>query len=224
MANSPVRIVDVTHTSALTTNKVLRNTYLLLSATLAFSALTAGVAMAVGMPFLNPFVTLLVYFGLLFATHKLQNSAWGILAVFALTGFLGLTLGPIISAYLKFLPNGSQVVVTALGTTAVAFLGLSAYAVKSGRDFSFMGGFLTVGILAAFVLSLIAMFFHLQMLSLIVSGMFVLAMGGFILFETSAILRGEQTNYIVATVSLYVSIYNMFISLLNILGYANRNN
>jgi modulator of FtsH protease len=116
------------------------------------------------------------------------------------------------------------VVVTALGTTAVAFLGLSAYAVKSGRDFSFMGGFLTVGILAAFVLSLIAMFFHLQMLSLIVSGMFVLAMGGFILFETSAILRGEQTNYIVATVSLYVSIYNMFISLLNILGYANRNN
>ena len=224
MSNSPVRIVDVTHTSALTTNKVLRNTYLLLSATLAFSALTAGVAMAVGMPFMNPFVTMLVYFGLLFATHKLQNSAWGILAVFALTGFLGLTLGPIISAYLKFLPNGSQVVVTALGTTAVTFLGLSAYAVKSGKDFSFMGGFLTVGILAAFVLSLIAMFFHLQMLSLIVSGMFVLAMGGFILFETSAILRGEQTNYIIATVSLYVSIYNMFISLLNILGYANRNN
>jgi modulator of FtsH protease len=224
MSNSPVRIVDVTHTSALTTNKVLRNTYLLLSATLAFSALTAGIAMAFGMPFMNPFVTMLVYFGLLFATHKLQNSAWGILAVFALTGFLGLTLGPIISAYLKFLPNGSQVVVTALGTTAVAFLGLSAYAVKSGKDFSFMGGFLTVGILAAFVLSLIAMFFHLQMLSLIVSGMFVLAMGGFILFETSAILRGEQTNYIIATVSLYVSIYNMFISLLNILGYANRNN
>jgi len=224
MSSSPFRTVDVTQTSALAINKVLRNTYLLLSATLAFSALTAGVAMAFGMPFMNPLLTMAVYFGLLFATHKLQNSAWGILAVFALTGFLGLTLGPIISAYLKFLPDGHQVVVTALGTTAVAFLGLSAYAVKSGRDFSFMGGFLTVGILAAFVLSLIAMFFHLQTLSLIVSGMFVLAMGGFILYETSSILRGEQTNYITATVSLYVSIYNLFVSLLNILGYGSRNN
>jgi modulator of FtsH protease len=221
MSSSPVRAVNVTQTSALATNKVLRNTYLLLSATLAFSALTAGVAMAFGMPFMNPWITLGVYFGLLFATHKLQNSAWGILAVFALTGFLGLTLGPVISAYLKFLPNGHEVVITALGTTAVAFLGLSAYAIKSGRDFSFMGGFLTVGILAAFVLGLIAMFFHLETLSLVVSGMFVLAMGGFILWETSSILRGEQTNYIIATVSLYVSIYNLFTSLLHLLGAAS---
>lgn len=221
MLNSPVRAVDVTHTSALSTNKVLRNTYLLLSATLAFSALTAGVAMAVEMPFMNPFLTLGIYFGLLFATHKLQNSAWGILSVFALTGFLGLTLGPVINNYLKFLPNGHEVVVMALGTTAVAFLGLSAYAIKSGKDFSFMGGFLTVGILAAFVLGLIAMFFHLQTLSLVVSGMFVLAMGGFILWETSSILRGEQTNYIIATVSLYVSIYNLFTSLLHLMGFAS---
>jgi modulator of FtsH protease len=224
MSSSPVRAVDITHTSALATNKVLRNTYLLLSATLAFSALTAGLAMAFNMPFMNPLLTLGVYFGLLFATHKLQNSAWGILSVFALTGFLGLTLGPVISSYLKFLPNGHQVVLTALGTTAVAFLGLSAYAIKSGKDFSFMGGFLTVGMLAAFVLSLVAMFFHMQTLSLAVSGMFVLVMGGFILWETSSILRGEQTNYIIATVSLYVSIYNLFISLLNILGSGNRNN
>jgi modulator of FtsH protease len=223
MSSSPVRAVDITQTSALATNKVLRNTYLLLSATLAFSALTAGLAMAFNMPFMNPLLTLGVYFGLLFATHKLQNSSWGILSVFALTGFLGLTLGPIVSSYLKFLPNGHQVVLTALGTTAVTFLGLSAYAIKSGKDFSFMGGFLTVGMLAAFVLSLVAMFFHMQTLSLAVSGMFVLVMGGFILWETSSILRGEQTNYIIATVSLYVSIYNLFISLLNILGSANRN-
>jgi modulator of FtsH protease len=221
MSSSPVRVVDVTNTSALSTNKVLRNTYLLLSATLGFSTLTAGLAMAMNLPLMNPLITLVVYFGLLFATHKLQNSAWGILSVFALTGFLGYTLGPIISAYLKFLPNGHEVVVTALGTTAIAFLGLSAYAIKSGKDFSFMGGFLTVGMLAAFVLSLVAMFFHLQMLSLVVSGMFVLVMGGFILYETSSILRGEQTNYIIATVSLYVSIYNMFLSLLQLLGYAS---
>jgi modulator of FtsH protease len=224
MTGPNVRVVDVTQTSALATNKVLRNTYLLLSATLAFSALVAGVSMALNLPYPGMLITMVGYFGLLFATHKLQNSAWGILAVFALTGFMGYTLGPIINIYLKFLPNGQQVVLTALGTTAVTFLGLSAYAIKSGRDFSFMGGFLTIGILGAFVLGLIAAIFHLQALSLVVSGMFVLAMGGFILFETSSILRGEQTNYIVATVSLYVSIYNLFISLLNILGYTSRNN
>lgn len=221
MPASPIRVIGTTYSTAVSTNKVLRNTYLLLSATLGFSAVTAGLAMAFDMPMMNPIVTLVVYFGLLFATHKLQNSAWGILSVFALTGFLGYTLGPIISAYLRFLPNGHQVVITALGTTAVTFLGLSAYAIKSGKDFSFMGGFLTIGMLGAFVLGLVAMFFHLQTLSLVVSGMFVLAMGGFILYETSSILRGEQTNYIIATVSLYVSIYNLFTSLLHLLGYAS---
>jgi len=222
MYDTRAQVIDVTRTSSLSTNKVLRNTYLLLSATLAFSAVTAGLAMSFGMPMMNPLLMLVIYFGLLFATSRLQNSGWGLLAVFALTGFLGLTLGPIINVYLKFLPNGHQVVLTALGTTAVSFLGLSAYAIKSGRDFSFLGGFLTIGILAAFVLSLIAMFFHLQTLSLVVSGMFVLAMGAFILFETSSILRGEQTNYISATVSLYVAIYNLFLSLLNLLGAADR--
>ena len=220
MSNTPVRVLSGTQESALSANKVLRNTYLLLSATLGFSAVVAGLAMAYQLPAPGLIVTLVAYFGLLFATHKLQNSAWGILCVFALTGFLGYTLGPIISAYLRFLPNGHQVVLTALGTTAVAFLGLSAYAIKSGKDFSFLGGFLTVGILAAFVLGLVAMFFHLQTLSLVVSGMFVLAMGAFILFETSSILNGQQTNYILATVSLYVSIYNLFTSLLHLLGAA----
>jgi modulator of FtsH protease len=223
MSGSNVRVADITQTSALATNKVLRNTYLLLSATLAFSALIAGVAMALNVPHPGLIITLVGYFGLLFLTHKLQNSAWGILSVFALTGFMGYTLGPIISAYLQFLPNGHQVVLTALGTTAVAFVGLSAYAIKSGKDFSFMGGFLTVGILTAFVLGLIAVIFQMQTLSLVVSGMFVLAMGAFILFETSSILRGEQTNYIVATVSLYVSIYNLFTSLLHLLGFSSSN-
>jgi modulator of FtsH protease len=202
----------------LETNKVLRNTYLLLSATLLFSALMAGVAMATGMPPLSPMIVLVGYFALLFATMKTSRSALGLLFVFALTGFMGLTLGPIVSLYATALPNGSQVVMTALGITGVTFVGLSAYAVKSGRDFSFMGGFLTVGILGAFLLALVAYFFQMPTLALAVSGMFVLAMGGLILWQTSAIIHGGETNYILATVTLYVSIYNLFTSLLHLLG------
>jgi modulator of FtsH protease len=219
VADYPVQAISTTASAgALSTNKVLRNTYLLLGATLAFSALTAGLAMALNLPHPGILITLVGYFGLLFATTKTQDSAWGLFWVFALTGFMGITLGPIVSMYLKFLPNGHQVVTTALGVTAVTFVGLSAYAVKSGRDFSFLGGFLTVGILGAFVLGLVAMFFHLPTLSLAVSGMFVLAMGGMILFETSNIIRGGETNYISATVTLYVAIYNLFTSLLHLLG------
>jgi modulator of FtsH protease len=207
--------------SALSTNKVLRNTYLLLSATLAFSAVTAGTAMAIGMQPLNIWITLGVYFGLLFATMKTQESAWGLLFVFLLTGFLGLTLGPILNAYLNFLPNGGEVVMLALGTTAVTFVGLSAYAISSKRDFSYMGGFLTVGIIAAFVLGLVAYFFEMPALSLAVSGLFVLLMAGLMLFQTSQIVNGGETNYIAATVTLYVSIYNMFTSLLHLFGAAS---
>ncbi|MGW8368166.1 MAG: Bax inhibitor-1/YccA family protein [Gammaproteobacteria bacterium] len=204
--------------SALSTNKVLRNTYMLLAATLLFSALTAGASMAMNLPHPGLIVTLLGYFGLLFLTSKFRNSAMGLVFIFALTGFMGLTLGPIISAYLKFLPNGGEVVTMAFGITGATFIGLSAYAIKSGRDFSFMGGFLTIGILGAFLLGLIAIFFNMPALSLAVSGMFVLAMGGLILFETSQIVRGGETNYIMATVTLFVSIYNLFTSLLHILG------
>ena len=218
MAQFPVQAISTTSAGELSTNKVLRNTYLLLGATVAFSALTAGLSMALNLPHPGILITLVGYFGLLFATTKTQDSAWGLFWVFALTGFMGITLGPIISMYLKFLPNGHQVVTTALGVTAVTFVGLSGYAVKSGKDFSFMGGFLTVGIIGAFVLGLVAIFFNMPTLSLAVSGMFVLAMGGMILFETSNIIRGGQTNYIAATVTLYVAIYNLFTSLLHLLG------
>ena len=203
--------------SVLATNKVLRNTYLLLSATLLFSALTAGIAMAINMPPLG-LMSLLVYFGLLFGVYKTRNSAMGILFVFALTGFLGLTLGPLLNLYLTALPNGSQLVMTAFGVTGVSFLGLSAYTIRSGKDFSFMGGFLMVGILGAFVLGLVAYFFNMPTLSLAVSGMFVLAMGGLIMYQTCEIIHGGETNYIMATVTLYVAIYNLFTSLLHILG------
>jgi modulator of FtsH protease len=207
--------------SVLSTNKVLRNTYLLLGATLGFSALTAGVSMMLNLPHPGLLITLVGYFGLLFAVHKTQNSAWGLVWIFALTGFMGLTLGPIISAYLKFLPNGAQVVTTALGVTAATFVGLSVYAVTTKKDFSFLGGFLMVGILGAFLVGLVAVIFNLPTVSLVVSGVFVIAMAGLILYETSNIIHGGETNYILATVTLYVSIYNLFTSLLHLLGAAS---
>jgi modulator of FtsH protease len=206
--------------SALATNKVIRNTYLLLSLTLAFAALTAGVSAALKLPHPGILLTLGGYFGLLFAVHKLQNSAGGILAVFALTGFMGYTLGPIISRYLG-LPNGGEIVMQAMGATAVIFIGLSAYALTTRKDFSFMGGFLSVGILVAFLAGLAAVFFEIPALSLTVSAAFVLLMSGLILYETSNIIHGGETNYVLATVTLFVSIFNLFTSLLQLFGVMN---
>ena len=221
MARSPIAVQQATiRESALATNKVLRNTYLLLSATLAFSAAMAGTALALGLPHPGLLITLVGYFGLLFAVHKTADRALGLVFVFALTGFMGYTLGPIIGYYLTAIPNGHVVVMNAFGITAVAFLGLSAYAVRSGRRFSFMGGFLLVGILTAFVLGLVAIFFSMPALSLAVSGMFVLLMAGLILYQTGEIVHGGETNYILATVTLYVSIYNLFSSLMHLLGAA----
>jgi len=206
--------------SALSTNKVLRNTYLLLSATLAFSAIVAGVSYALNLPYLGPWITLIGYFALLFAVNKTADSGWGLLSVFALTGFMGYTLGPILSFYVQAIPDGHSVVTTALAITAVSFLALSAYAIRSGRRFSFMGGFLTVGILTAFLLGVASLLFSMPTLSLAVSGMFVLLMAGLILYQTGEIVHGGETNYIHATVTLYVSIYNLFTSLLHLLGIA----
>lgn len=208
--------------SALETNKVLRNTYALLSMTLLFSGVMAYVGMLTGFH-LGPFITLAVYFGLLFLTHKTANSAWGLLSVFLLTGFLGLTLGPLLNAYLS-LPNGPQLVMTALGGTGAIFLGLSGYALVTRRDFGFLGGMLFVGILIAFVAGIGAVIFDIPALSLAVSAMFILLMSGLILFQTSQIIHGGETNYILATVTLYVALYNLFISLLHILGAFSGDN
>lgn len=200
------------------TNKVLRNTYSLLAMTLTFSAVTAGISASMGLPHPGMLLTLVGYFGLLFLVSKLQNSAGGIAAVFALTGFMGYTLGPVINHYLK-LPNGAELVMTAMGGTALVFFALSAIALSSKRDFSFLGSFLTIGILVAFVASLAAYFFSMPALSLAVSAMVVLLMSGMILFQTQQIVRGGETNYIMATVSLYVTILNLFTSLLQLLGF-----
>lgn len=203
--------------SAVATNKVLRNTYALLAMTLLFSAATASVAMALNLPHPGLLITLAGYFGLLFAVTKLRNSAWGLVCVFALTGFMGMTLGPILNAYLS-MPGGGSIVATAMGGTGIVFLGLSAYALQSRRDFSFMGGFLMVGILVGFLAALAAIFFEMPALALTVSTMFVLLMSGLILYETSNIIHGGETNYIMATVTLYVAIFNLFTSLLHLLG------
>ena len=204
--------------SVLVTNKLVRNTYILLSMTLLFSAFTAGLSVVLNFPYMGPLVTLGGYFGLLFLTTHQRNSAWGLLSVFALTGFMGLTLGPMINAYMSYYSNGAQLVMTAMGGTGVIFLGLSGYALTTRKDFSFMGGFIMVGVLVAFLGGIGAMIFSLPALALAVSAMFILLMSGFILYHTSAMVHGGETNYIMATVSLYIAIYNLFVSLLHILG------
>ncbi|MCP1726741.1 modulator of FtsH protease [Natronospira proteinivora] len=207
--------------SVLASNKVLRNTYGLLALTLMWAAGVAGVAMMMNLPHPGMLVTLAGFFGLLFLTHKTADSAWGLLSVFAFTGFLGYTAGPIVNAYVSGMANGGELVMMALGGTGAIFLGLSAYVLTTKKDFTFMGGFLFVGIITAFLAGLAAVIFQMPALSLAVSGMFVLLMSGLILFETSRIVNGGETNYIHATVSLFVSIYNLFLSLLHLLGFAN---
>ena len=178
--------------------------------------------MTMNMGFMSPLLVLGGYFGLLFLTTKFRNSSLGLVFVFALTGFMGLTLGPLLNAYLS-LPNGGELVMTALGGTGVIFLGLSGYVLTTRKDFSFIGGFLMVGILVAFLAGLGAFFFNMPGLSLAVSAMFVLLMSGLILYQTSEIIHGGETNYILATVTLFVSIYNLFLSLLHLLGAMGGN-
>jgi modulator of FtsH protease len=211
---SPQRTLSTDHPAAA---KVLRNTYALLSLTLLFAAGVAAVGVAMGAPSPGLLVTLVGYFGLLFAVHKLQNSGWAIPVVFALTGFMGYTLGPMLSATLQ-LPGGAQTIATALGATGATFLALSAYVLATRKDFSFMGGFLFAGMVLAIVMGLGAIFFEMPGLALAVSGMVALLSVGLILFETSRIVNGGETNYVLATVGLFVSIFNLFTSLLHIMG------
>jgi modulator of FtsH protease len=198
---------------------VLRNTYRLLSMALAFSALTAALSAALKLPHPGLLLTLGGYFGLLFLTTKLRNSAWGLLCVFALTGFMGYTLGPIIAAYLS-IPGGPGIVATAMSSTAAVFLGLSWLAnSRLAPDMGRYGSFLMIGILTAFCLGLAAYIFAMPALALAVSAMFVLLMSGLILYQTQEIIRGGERNYIMATITLFVAIYNLFASLLHLLGF-----
>ena len=204
--------------TALATNSVLRNTYMLLSLTLLFSAAVAGTAMALNAPHPGLIITLVGYFGLLFAVEKTKNSAMGLVSVFALTGFMGYTIGPILNMYLNAFSNGGEIVMLALGGTGTILMGMSAYALASGKRFNQWAGMLFMGILVAFVMSIVAVIFSIPALSMAVSALFVLLMSGLIVYQTGEIVHGGETNYITATVTLFVTIYNLFLSLLQLLG------
>ncbi len=203
-------------------SSVLRNTYGLLSMTLLFSGVVAYVAQQMAVPYPNIFVVLVGFYGLFFLTAKLRNSGWGLLSTFALTGFMGYTLGPILNMYLS-LPNGGDVVAAALAMTALVFFGLSAYVLVTRKDMSFLSGFLMAGFWVLMGAVLANLFFQISGLQLAISAGFVLFSSAAILFQTSAIIQGGERNYIMATISLYISIYNLFISLLQLIGVFSSN-
>lgn len=205
--------------SLLSTHKVLRNTYFLLSMTLIFSAMTAVFAMSVNAQPPSILLMLVGMFGLSYLTQALSKSAWGILAIFMFTGFMGYVLGPILNQFMGAYANGGQLVMTSLGATGLIFLSLSAYTLTTQRDFSFMGGMLFALGIVAFIVSLVSIFLQVPLLQLMVSGMFALFASGMILYETSAIIHGGQRNYILATISLYMALFNLFLSLLRILAF-----
>lgn len=218
------RVVQRTRSeSVLATNKVIRNTYILLSMTLLFSAFTAYVSYATHAPNLG-FMTLFIYMGLLFACSALRNSALGLVAVFALTGFLGYSLGPLLNQVMQ-LNNGGQLITAALGLTGAIFLGLSGYALTTRKDFSYLAGFLGVALIVVLAAVIISIFNPMPALHLAISSAMVLIASGLILFETSQIINGGERNYLMATIALYVQIYNLFVSLLHILSvFSGRNN
>ena len=216
--NAQALSAEAIQQSVLATNKVLKNTYLLLSATLLFSAVMAMVSMALALP---P-ITYLISVGVamitgIFILPRTANSAAGIGVIFLITGALGLGLGPLLSIYLS-LPKGPQIIGLAMAGTGGIFMALSAYALSTKRDFSFMGGFLFAGFMVLLVAMLANIFLQMPALSIALSAGIILVMSGFILFDTSRIIHGGETNYIMATFGIYLSIFNIFISLLHILG------
>jgi len=202
--------------SLLATHTVLRNTYLLLGLTLLFSGLVAGFAMAANVPFPGLVITLLGTYGLMFLTMSLRNSPWGLVSVFAFTGFMGYTLAPLLNAYVAM--GSGQAIATAFGGTGLIFLALSAYVLTTRRSMDFLAGFLFVGFWVLLLAMFAGFFLHMSGFQVMLSAGFILFSSAAILFETSQIIQGGQTNYILATISLYVSLYNIFVSLLNIFG------
>lgn len=207
----------------LETNKVIRNTYILLTLTLLTSAVTAGYAMVSGARPVHWLLMMVVFIGGPFVISAVRNSVWSLPLTFAFTGFMGYVLGPILTFYLS-LPDGSQIVMNAFATTAIMFLGLSTYALVSRKDFSFMGGFLMVGLLVVLVAIIANIFLQIPVLSLMISAAAVLLMSGMILFDTSRMVHGGETNYVIMTVSLYANIYVLFLHLLNLFAAFSGDN
>ncbi len=219
---NPDVVIDRSQTVVSGASKMIRNTYALLAMTMVFSAITAAISMAINPPFFVYLGSVIVSFIMIFILNKMQNSVWALPLTFLFTGLMGFGLGPVLNHYLA-LPNGGQIVMTAMGMTAMTFLGLSAYVLTSRKDFSFMGGFLAAGMMVALIamVALFALpFFGVEIsgLSLAFSALVVLLMAGFILYDTSNIVNGTYTNYVMATVSLYLNIYNLLIHLLHLVG------
>ncbi|MGA1742179.1 MAG: Bax inhibitor-1/YccA family protein [Pseudohongiellaceae bacterium] len=209
--------IERSQESVLATNKVLKNTYMLLAMTLLFSAFTAAVSMVIGIGQGLALILMLVSFGLLFLVHKAAESSQGLVAIFAFTGCLGASLGPMLSYYVA-LANGPSIVLQALGGTGLIFFALSGYALTTRKDFSFMRGFLFTGLIVAIVAMLLNIFLNIPVLSLVISAAVIMIMSGLILFDTSRIIHGGETNYIRATVALYLNVYNIFIHLLHLIS------
>ena len=214
--------VTMSQASILATNKVIRNTYMLLTLTLLTSAFTAFLAMRSGVGFINPILMLVVFIGMPFIIFKFRNSGIGLLLTFIFTAFMGFILGPILNYYLG-LANGAQIVGGALGTTAVVFFGLSGYALTTQKNFSFMGGFIFVGLLVVLGAIILNLFLQIPALSLTISAAAVMLISGAILYDTSRMVHGGETNYIVMTVSLYANIYVLFTHLLNLFAFFSHN-
>jgi modulator of FtsH protease len=213
-------IKQLSRSSVSDTHKVLRNTYCLLGLTVAFSALVATISTALRLPGPGLILTLFGFYGLMFLTHKLARSPFGILATFAFTGFLGYSLGPILGSFIAL--GMGDVIVMSLGGTALVFFCCSAYALTTKRDMSFIGGMMMTGAVVLILATLANVFLHLPALSLTISVLFILFSAGTILWETSNIIAGGERNYILATISLYVSLYNIFVSLLSLLGFSRE--
>ena len=216
MADPRTLAARIAPASAVEVNKVLRSTYALLAMTLLWSAVTASVAVAMAAPSLG-FITLVVFLGLLYAVHKTANSGWGLVWTFALTGFMGFSLAPLLGAVLN-LADGGALVAQSLGITAVAFFGLSIYVVSTKRDFSFLQGFLIVGAIVILASWVVGIFYWTTLMSQVMAGICILFGAALILWETSAVVRGQETNYIRATVGIYVALYNIFSSVLLLFG------
>lgn len=211
--------------SLLSQHTVLRNTYFLLSLTLLFSGAMAGLSMMMNISHSASILLSLIGFGLLFAVMAARNSVWGLVLVFAFTGTWGFSLGPLLNAYIQMYANGHQLILTALGGTGVIFLALSSYVLTSKKDFSYLGGFLFTALIGVVIASIVGIFFHAPMLQIIISAATMLIFSGFILYDTHRIISGGETNYIMATVSLFLDIVNLFLALLRLLSAfsGNRN-
>lgn len=220
--NTPI---SRTNDASALTNKVIRNTFILLALSFIFSAVTAYLSLVSQAKPVGIFLTVVGMFGLSMLVHKLKDSAWGIAAIFAFTGFMGYILGPILGLYLSTYSNGAQLIATAMGTTGIIFAGLSGYALVTKKDYNYMGSYIFVIGLVAFIAGIGGIVFNMPILNLVVSGVFALISAAYILFHMSNLINGGETNYIAATISLYIAIFNLFLSLLRILSVfaGNRN-